>query len=130
MHWGGWEVFVGAVVAKETVQQRGDPLGGLPLRVVEGVPAAEAIQQTLAGFRRHFGLDVAFVAEFCDGQRVFRYLDAAAGADEIIHVGDADPLDASYCERVLDGRLPEVIPDAQVLPAARSLAVTGALPVG
>jgi EAL domain-containing protein (putative c-di-GMP-specific phosphodiesterase class I) len=126
------EVFecAGGLVAKGTVQQRGDPLGGLPLRVVEGVPAAEAIQQILAGVRQHFRLDIAFVAEFCDGQRVFRYLDAATGADEIIHVGDADPLEASYCEQVLDGRLPEVIPDCQVLPAARALPVTTALPVG
>jgi len=112
------------------VAGQGDPLGGLPLRVVEGVPAADAIQQVLAAVRRHFALEIAFVAEFCNGQRVFRYLDAASEADEIIHVGDADPLDASYCERVLDGRLPEVIPDAQALPAARALPITHTLPVG
>ncbi len=100
------------------------------MRAVEGVPAADTIQQVLAAVRRHFGLEIAFVAEFCNGQRVFRYLDAAIEADEVIHVGDADPLDATYCERVLDGRLPEVIPDAQALPAARALPITNALPIG
>jgi EAL domain-containing protein (putative c-di-GMP-specific phosphodiesterase class I) len=45
-------------------------------------------------------------------------------------VGGADPLEASYCQRIVDGRLPELIQDATAVPAAMELRVTRALPVG
>jgi EAL domain-containing protein (putative c-di-GMP-specific phosphodiesterase class I) len=86
------------------------------------------IQQTLAAARGHFGMDVAFVSEFADGRRVFRHVDGAAGAP--IAVGDGDHLEESYCQRVVDGRLPEVIADARDHEEALALPATAALPVG
>lgn len=44
--------------------------------------------------------------------------------------GHSDPLEGSYCQLVLAGRLPELIPDARQHPLAASLPVTGQLPVG
>jgi EAL domain-containing protein (putative c-di-GMP-specific phosphodiesterase class I) len=74
-------------------------------------------------------MDVAFISEFVDGQRVFRYVDARPGPS-VIHVGGADPLEESYCQRIIDGRLPELIHNACDLPAALELPATQALPVG
>ncbi len=79
--------------------------------------------------RQRLGMEVAFVSEFVDGRRMFRFVDSGEGV-EIIAVGQGGPLDESYCQRVADGRLPELIHDAQKLPAARDLPVTQALPVG
>ena len=74
-------------------------------------------------------MDVAFLSEFTNGQRVFRYVDASS-ENQPVKVGNSDPLDESYCQRVTDGRLPELIQDAAALPAALELPVTKALPVG
>lgn len=79
--------------------------------------------------RKRLNMEVAFVSEFTSGRRVFRFVDSQEGV-EIIRVGQGDPLDESYCQRVVDGRLPELITNAQLLPAACALPVTQALPVG
>ena len=96
---------------------------------VPGEPLPSLLQRTLKAIREHLGMDVAFVSEFTGGRRVFRYVDAK-WADQPVRVGGSDPLEESYCQRILDGRLPELITDATRLPAALELPVTLALPVG
>jgi EAL domain-containing protein (putative c-di-GMP-specific phosphodiesterase class I) len=75
------------------------------------------------------GMDVAFISEFAQGRRVFRHVDIGE-ARLLIRPGDGDPLEESYCVRVVDGRLPELIPDACVNAEALTLPVTRAVPVG
>lgn len=91
-------------------------------------PADEMLPRLLRAAREHLGMDVAFVSEFAGGRRVFRYVDPRESGP--VRVGGSDPLDQSYCRRVVDGRLPGLILDARQLPAAAELAVTAALPVG
>lgn len=86
------------------------------------------LDNALAAVRTHLGMDVAFISEFTDGQRVFRHVDSAAGQAPIA-VGDGGPLESSYCQRVVDGRLPELIPDAFELAEALALPGTRELPV-
>lgn len=74
-------------------------------------------------------MDVAFISEFRDGQRVFRFVDTEDRSCPV-QVNGSDPLEASYCQRVIDGRLPELIRDASRHAAARELPATAALPVG
>ncbi len=94
-----------------------------------GQEAREVSTNALRAIRTHLGMDVAFVSEFTGGQRVFRYVDAAS-QDSPVCAGGADPLEESYCQRVVDGRLPELIHDAHELSVATELPVTTALPVG
>lgn len=94
-----------------------------------GGSARQVSTNALRAIRTHLGMEVAFVSQFADGQRIFRYVDAAGGAPPI-RPGDAGPLEESYCQRVVDGRLPELIRDASAVPAAAELAVTAELPVG
>lgn len=74
-------------------------------------------------------MDVAFISEFTDHERVFRYVDSASTTCPVV-LGGSDPLEETFCQRVVDGRLPGVIPDAAALPAAAALPVTRMLPVG
>ncbi len=83
----------------------------------------------LRAVRLHLGMDVAFVSEFTQEQRIFRYVDCASDAP-LIQAGDCGLLKDSYCQRVVDGRLPELIQDASLIPAALELPVTLAIPVG
>jgi len=78
--------------------------------------------------REMLKMDVVFVSEFSGGKRAFRYVESSA-EDPPIHVGGSDALEDSYCQRVVDGRLPRAIPDAMALPAARALAATEAVNV-
>ncbi len=75
----------------------------------KGAPG-EVIPRLLAAIRKHLGMDVAFVGQFAEGRRVFRYVDAAVeGAPQ---PGDSDALEGTYCWLVAEGRIPELIGDA------------------
>lgn len=87
------------------------------------------IQTVLNMMRERFGMDAAFVSEFSDGNRVFRHVNTAT-SDSPIRAGQFDALDESYCQLVVDGRLPEYIRDARENAVALSLAATVELPVG
>lgn len=86
------------------------------------------LQNTLSAIRRHLDMDVAFISHIHDGVREFEAIDSA-DMNPPIAVGDSGPLDESYCQRVIDGRLPEIINDAFELPEAMSMPVTAILPV-
>lgn len=79
--------------------------------------------------RKHLDLEVAFISEFKLGRRIFRWVDAEA---EFLPLspGDSDPVEQSFCKRVVDGQLPELLISAQDHPEAVKLPVTAAMPVG
>ncbi|WP_242028178.1 EAL domain-containing protein [Pseudanabaena sp. FACHB-2040] len=79
--------------------------------------------------RMHLSMEVAFISEFSEDMRRFCYVDSSL-ENPPIAVNDSGPLEESYCQRVVDGRLPELIQDASLVPAALELPVTMALPVG
>lgn len=91
--------------------------------------AHPSLDRLLHAIRRHMGMDVAFISEFKNGRRFFRQVEIG-NSTLAIQPGDSDPLDESYCQRVVDGRLPELIPDACVNVEALKLAATRAVPVG
>jgi PAS domain S-box-containing protein len=83
----------------------------------------------LRAARSHLGMDVAFVSEFTADRRIFRYVDGSE--EELpITVGGSGPLEESYCQRVVDGRLPKLIPDTSKIATAMAMPVTTELPVG
>ena len=83
----------------------------------------QSLKDAIGVIRTYLGMDVAFIAEFCEGNRVFRYVDAT-DPDSPIQVGKADPLEQTYCQRIVDGRLPQLIHDSAKVPGAAELAVT------
>ncbi|PXY00564.1 diguanylate phosphodiesterase, partial [Halomonas sp. LBP4] len=88
-----------------------------------------ALLEVLHAIRTHLGMEVAFISEFEDERRIFRFVDEEEGAPHL-EVGASDPVEESYCQRVVDGRLPEVIHDARQEPAALDLAATREMPIG
>src|SRR5262245_34785097 len=91
--------------------------------------SSEILSKLLHAVRTHFKMEAAFVSKFDRGRRTFQVVDSIPGKCAL-PVGGSDPLEESYCQRVADGRLPELICDAQMLPAALELAATRAFPVG
>lgn len=80
----------------------------------------KAVPEVLKLLRERMKMDVVFVSEFTNGRRVFRYVDHAPGK-ELLEVGASDPLEESWCQRVVDGRLPQYMPDASNDPLAAKL---------
>lgn len=87
------------------------------------------LKKILHHARVQLGMEVAFISEFENHRRVFRYVDSEQDFCPIA-ADDGGPLDESYCQRVVDGRLPELIKNSQANTEALTLEVTLALPVG
>lgn len=91
--------------------------------------ASDVIQDALNAVREHLGMEVAYFSEFVDGQSVFRHVDAP-GLEHMIKVGDSRSLDDVYCSHIIEGRLPELIPDTADIPLARDMPITSQVPIG
>ena len=84
----------------------------------------------LAQVREALDMDVVFVSRFSSRERVFEVVSAAGEATQEIVPGGSDPLLDTYCQRVVEGRLPRVIQDTSRHPEAAGLAVTQRLRIG
>jgi len=108
-----------------------DALAKPILANIEGdtVTLTEDLQRVLSTLRCHLGMEVAFISEFSEGCRFLRYVDAEDQSTPL-KVGDFHPLDKTYCQRIVTGELPEVIPDTSANPTTHALDVTRALAIG
>jgi len=88
----------------------------------------QSVQKILSSVRHHLNMDVAFVSEFVGKSRFFRNVDAKNRSP--INPGDSMPLSEGYCQRVVEGSLPELIADTDTVPLAMSLPDTAAIPIG
>ncbi|VWX59467.1 GAF domain-containing protein (modular protein) [Burkholderiales bacterium 8X] len=79
-----------------------------------------SVPEVLRLLREHMQMDVVFVSEFVDGRRVYRRVEAAPGK-QVIEPGQSDPLELSYCQRVVDGRLPPMVRNLATDPATARL---------
>jgi GAF domain-containing protein len=75
----------------------------------------DSVSQVLKLLRQRMNMDVVFVSEIVDGRRMFRFVDARPGAPDV-RAGASNPVEESVCQRIVDGRLPEMIPDVDALP--------------
>jgi GAF domain-containing protein len=92
-------------------------------------PTTEAIEHMLRDVREALQMDVAFVSQFSEDRLVFRAVEGDAesfGWRE----GESFPIEESYCKRVLDGRIPQVVPDAKREDATKDLRVTSEADMG
>lgn len=85
--------------------------------------AEHSLRRALEAVRVHLGMQVAYVSEFVDDRTYFREVDAP-GLEHVIKPGDSMPLDYVYCRHILEGRLPELMPDVLDNPFAASMPFT------
>lgn len=76
----------------------------------------DSVLELLRAMRQRMHMDVVFVSEFVDGQRMFRYVDSAAGAPAI-EAGGFSSAEESVCKRIVEGRVPELVRDLSAYPA-------------
>lgn len=90
---------------------------------------AAIIQRALETVRRHLGMEVAYVSQFVENQSRFMQVDAP-GLESRIKPGDTQPMDDVYCKHILEGRLPELMPNTADFERAMQMPVTMATPIG
>lgn len=87
-----------------------------------------AVPQVLKLLRTRLNMDVAFVSQITEGRRTIKAVDSAADFSAV-QPGMSDPVEESWCQRVIEGRLPEVIKDAKPL-VAQGKAPNPGFPIG
>ncbi len=101
-------------------------------QILQDVPSQgddqSAIDRILDAVRAHLGMEIAFASRFVDGMREFTHMRSDIPLP--LGVGDAEPLEDTFCQRILEGRLPALIHDAKDHPAALELPITSLLPIG
>ena len=69
------------------------------------------VQEVLKLLREKLDMDVVFVSRFEHGRRTILRVEHRPGWT-VITPGQSDPLEESWCQRVVDGRLPGFVQDA------------------
>ncbi len=87
------------------------------------------IDHLLAVARDRLGMELSWVSSFGGGAQHFDHIGGDLDAFGV-HPGDSAPLDGSYCLRVSDGRLPNVIEDTSSNAVTAALDVTRELGLG
>lgn len=87
------------------------------------------LQCLIRAVRQHLRMDICFISEFHGDYRTIRFVDAPKDP-ELLRPGTSDLLESTYCQRVVDGRLPELIHNAQELPEAQALPATRKFGIG
>jgi hypothetical protein len=93
------------------------------------VAVQPSVERAVAAVRDFLGMDVAYATEFIDGEQRFRVV-RGDGASFGMHEGLTVPLEQTYCQRVLDGRLPNLMPDVRGDERSASMAATDAADIG
>jgi len=83
----------------------------------------DLVSRVLTAAREQLGMDVAYFSEFTAGQQVFRGFEGDSESFGL-RAGAGIPLEDTYCQRVVDGRLPSIIRDAGADTRVNSLDVT------
>jgi GAF domain-containing protein len=81
------------------------------------------VEQLLELARRHLEMDVAFVSQFTDGRQVYRAVDGDRESFGI-RPGDGPVLEETICRRMIDGDIPQVVPDTAADVRVRTLRTT------
>jgi GAF domain-containing protein len=80
------------------------------------------VDRAVQAVREFLGMDVAFTGRISEDMQIWEAL--SGGESFGMEPGLGLPLEATYCQRVLDGRLPNVIPDVRADERAASMPIT------
>ena len=100
------------------------------IHAIEPPPQCEpgSVEHILQTIRAHLGMDVAFASHIADGKVTLQHVDANDNAP--VARGDVFPAEDGYCQRVIEGRIPYLIPDTAEVAEVAGLRCTKELPVG
>lgn len=87
-----------------------------------------SVSEVLKLLRDRMKMDVVFVSEMTGGERILRCVDQTPG-QKVVSEGETVSAEETWCQRVVDGRLPEYIADGALV-QRQGLAPRMPFPVG
>jgi len=99
------------------------------LSLTEATEITDNLSYILSVIRKHLEMDVAFISEFTDQIRKIEVVDSAE-RDISLKPGHADPTELTYCRKIVDGELDEIIADTSENPLTKSMSITQELDIG
>ena len=124
-----WRLAWGERQRRAAVGLRPPGDGGLPGDDRCAAYSREVIVSTLELARAETSMDVAMLGEIDDGRQVVRLL-AGDGGSFGLTVGASLPIEETYCQRLLEGRLGNVVRDASNEELVCDLELTRAARIG
>jgi GAF domain-containing protein len=90
---------------------------------LESAHETEVVEQALVAAREHLDMDASYITTIDSRNQTFH---AIVGDPDIVNrsQGRVFPLEQTYCMRMLNGDIPNAVPDTRAEPAIRGLAVT------
>jgi len=90
---------------------------------IEAAQESDVVERALIAARDRLGMDAAYVTTI--DPRV-QTLHAIVGEADIVNAyqGSVIPVEHTFCQRMLNGEIPNVVPDTRAEPAMRDLAAT------
>ncbi|MBB1454787.1 EAL domain-containing protein [Pseudoalteromonas sp. SG43-5] len=79
--------------------------------------------------RKHLSMEVAFISKFTNTERVFKVVDNQT-TNTCVSVGNSDPICETYCKKISDNELEQIIPNTLEHPITRNMPVTEKLNIG
>ena len=89
----------------------------------------EIVERALAVARDMLGMDLAYMTQFTEQDQVYRAVDGA-GDEFSMQEGAAYALEGSYCQRMVLGHIPNVVPDTAANDELRDLELTAKADIG
>jgi diguanylate cyclase (GGDEF)-like protein len=122
--------------SKELVLLRADmqlqaakPLASSGANAAGGPSPSPGIRRILSLAREQLGMDVAYLAELTPESQVIHAVSGDAGSFGV-EEGSELPLEATYCRRLLEGRIPSAVRDTAEEPELSALPITAQAGVG
>ncbi len=122
-------VLVRADMQLQATKPHNETAPGGPTQASRHDGASAAIHRILELAREQLGMDVAYVAELTDTSQVLRVVVGDASSFGVAG-GATMPLEATYCSRMVAGRVPNAVPDTGAEPELASLPITAAAQIG
>ena len=93
------------------------------LQKLEAAQESDVVEQALAAAREHLGMDAAYIATIDSRHQTIR---AILGEPDVAdrYQDSVLPIEQTYCMRMLNGDIPNVVPDTRAQPALHDLAAT------
>jgi hypothetical protein len=88
----------------------------------------DIITSSLAFVQNHLDMEVAYLSEFVGENLVFRAINAP-GFEDLFAIGDQILLDQVFCPHIVQGRLPQLIPDTKDVPFIQNIGITPPVPI-
>jgi GAF domain-containing protein len=93
------------------------------LASVAAEPSGPRIDRALEVAREVLGMDFSYVTEFVSGEQIIRGTSGDSASFDM-NTGDGYPLDGTYCQRMVAGKIPRLIPNTAENEELRDLAMT------